>query len=98
MVVVEEEFIEKYYRLLTIRENGSSTVKRDVYCDVNLSSLDNKSLLFEEEMSGSKISVYMAGFKDGLKGIILCVDEDCKLIDLLGVNVSKDDLRDHACR
>lgn len=98
MVVVEEEFIEKYYRLLTIRENGSSTVKRDVYCDVNLLSLDNKSLLFEEEMSGSKIAVYMAGFKDGLKGIILCVDEDCKLIDLLGVNVSKDDLRDHACR
>ncbi|MEB3772906.1 MAG: hypothetical protein GSR82_04410 [Desulfurococcales archaeon] len=98
MVVVEEEFIEKYYRLLTIKEDGSTIVKRDVYCDVDLSTLDDKSLLFEEAMSDSKIAVYMAGFKDGLKGVILCVDGDCKLIDLLGVNVSKDDLRDHACR
>jgi len=97
MVVVEEEFIEKYYRLLTIKEGDSTIVKRDVYCDVDLSSLDDKSLLFEEEMSGSKISVYMAGLKNGLKGVVLCVDGDCKLIDLLGVNVSKGDLRDYAC-
>jgi hypothetical protein len=98
LVVVEEEFVEKYYRLLTIKNDDSTIVKRDVYCDIDLSSIEDKSLLFEESMSNSNISLYTADLGDGLKGIVLCVDQNCKLIDLLGINASKDNVLNYECR
>jgi hypothetical protein len=98
MVVIEEEFTNKHFRKLTIKTQSTTVYKKDVYCNIPTEELEKGELIISEKMSDSLISVYRLEIKNGTTGIVLCVDSDCKLIDVLAIDENPNSLENTVCR
>ncbi|MCE4606439.1 MAG: hypothetical protein F7B59_03810 [Desulfurococcales archaeon] len=97
MVVIEEEFIDKHFREIIIKAGEESILKKDVYCDLPKSKAERGSLIFTEKMTGSSIEVFLLELSGNITGLVLCVNNDCKLIDVLARDGRPDCLENFKC-
>ncbi|MCE4615246.1 MAG: hypothetical protein F7B60_06950 [Desulfurococcales archaeon] len=98
MVVVEEEFVNKHTRKIIIKTDAGNILKKDVYCSITKSEAEKGEHILSEEMSGSSVDLYDIEINENTMGLVLCVNNDCKMIDVLIENESFEDLEGFDCR
>ncbi|MEB3756249.1 MAG: hypothetical protein GSR79_05260 [Desulfurococcales archaeon] len=97
MVVIEEEFIDKHFRKIIIRTELENILKKDVYCNLPKSKAEKGNLILSEKMTGSVIEIFLLEINENIKGLALCVNNDCKLIDVLAKDKKIDHLEGFNC-
>jgi len=80
---VEEEFIEEHFRKLRITDGSSRVVKVDVFCKPRGFNRLEEDPVYVSVLGGRQVSVFRVSLGEGVEGIVICVEDDCKLVDLI---------------